>query len=167
MCKRTIKVWAECIRDDRGHKKQETQFASEPRVSEKDFWRGWHSNRWDLWKGGDMVSILQEPLKILKKGRDIPESNLKVWVRVRVKAKCVVKRVSVEGVGERDPMGRPGLQCSARRGARQSSAFYQVEWASPRAEWRGRETPDFLSSCWNAQALGEGRNREEWETEER
>lgn len=45
----------------------------------------------------------------MKKGGNIPESNLKVQVRVRVKAKCVVKRLSVEGVWERDQNGQARL----------------------------------------------------------
>lgn len=57
-------------------------------------------------------------------------------------------------------MGRLGLLCSSGREARQSSAFYQAEWARLGAEWRQRETPDFLSCCWNVQAL-EGRERVE------
>lgn len=108
-----------------------------------------------------MVSVLQEPLKILKKGGNIPESNLKVQVRVRVKAKCVVKRLSVEGVWKRDQNGQAGVSMQPWWGSGggvggQSSAFYQADWARPRAEWRGRESPDFLSSCWNAQAFWGG-----------
>lgn len=86
---------------------------------------------------------------------------MKVQVGVRVKAKCVVKMLSVDKVWEGEiKMGRLGLPCSSGREARQSSAFYQAEWARLRAEWRERETPDFLSCCWNVQALG-GRERVE------
>lgn len=85
---------------------------------------------------------------------------MKVQVRVRVKAKCVVKMLSVDKVWEGEiKMGRLELLCSSGREARQFSAFYQAAWARLR-EWRERETPDFLSCCWNVQALA-GRERVE------
>lgn len=118
-----------------------------------------------------MVSILQKRLKILKKGGNIPESNLKVQVRVRVKAKCVVKRLSVEGVWERDQnvkMGRPGLVHShgGGEGAGSPLPFIRQSGQDPEQSGEGEKAQTSCPLAGMHRHFGEGRNREERKTEE-
>lgn len=117
-----------------------------------------------------MVSVLQEPLKILKKGGNIPESNLKVQVRVRVKAKCVVKRLSVEGVWKRDQNGQARVSTQPWWGAggRAGSPlpFIRQTGQDPEQSGEGEKAQISCPLAGMHRHFGEGRNKEEWKTGE-
>lgn len=122
-----------------------------PGVWEKDFQRRWNLAICGIFEKVEEIWSLsfRSPLRSWRKEEIFQESNLKVQVRVRVKAKCVVKMLSAEGILERDQNGQARVTMQGSRGAMRSSLPFIRQSRQDPAEWRGRETPDFLSSCRN------------------